>query len=388
MDTGGAIVTVRVEVPASMLAWAIARAGIDDVALIGRFPKLLEWLEGVRQPTLRQLEDFARATRTPLGYLLLPSPPAEEIPLPDLRTVQDAAPGRPSPDLLETIAACQDRQDWYRAFARSAGQPSLEFVGSVSVETPPAEVARLIASHLDFELEQRQSEGSWSEAFRAFVMRVETAGILVMISGVVGSNTHRRLKPEEFRGFVLTDDLAPAIFINGADAKAAQIFTLAHELGHVWLGQSALDNPTLNVRAGDEVERWCNQVAAEFLVPTGLLRAVFQVDDDLTAEVGRLARYFRVSTLVVLHSLFDARLIGWDDFQAAYTAELESIRERPASSGGDFYRTQPLRVSRRFAAAVIESTLEGETLYRDAYRLLGFRKHGTFEELRDRLGVA
>ena len=380
--------TVRVEVEASMLTWAMERSRRDHDELIRRFPKLPEWERGDRHPTLKQLEDFARATRTPLGYLLLPEPPDEEVPLPDFRTVRDTAVLRASPDLLDTIALCQERQDWYRAFARRAGAPALAFIGSVTTAVPGAGVADRIREAVDFGLDTRREHPSWSDALRALVRSVEDAGVLVMNSGIVGSNTRRKLDPDEFRGFALVDDLAPVVFINGADSKAAQIFTLAHELAHLWLGQSALDNPRLGQRPDDVTERWCNEVAAELLVPSDTLREQFDDRAPLLDEADRLARLYRVSTLVVLHSLYDARLVTWEAFTLAYNDALDQIGEVQTAGGGDFYRTQPVRVSRRFAQAVVSSTLEGDTLYRDAFRLLGFRKHETFEQLSERLGAS
>lgn len=380
--------TVRVEVAPRMFDWAMERSGRSQDELVRKFPKLPQWQQGEPSPTMRQLEDFARATRTPLGYLLLSDPPVEEVPLPDFRTVRDSVVGRPSPDLLDTIALCQERQDWYRTHARSVGQPPLAFVGSVTTSTQPSVAADRIRAAVGFGLAERSQMSSWTDAFRAFVLAVEDAGVLVMTSGIVGSNTHRRLDPEEFRGFALVDDLAPVIFVNGADTRAAQIFTLAHELAHLWLGQSALDNPRLGQRAADRTERWCSEVAAEVLVPTNSLRAEFVGGEPLELEVARLARHYRVSSLVILHSLHDTRLIDWETFTTAYASELDRIRDVVAGSGGDFYRSQPVRVSRRFARAVITSAMEGETLYRDAYRLLGFRRHATFEQLRDRMDVA
>lgn len=207
-----------------------------------------------------------------------------------------------------------------------------------------------------------------------------------MASGVVGSNNRRGLDPQEFRGFALADELAPLVFINGADTKAAQMFTLAHELAHVWLGQSAVSDAEARALPDHEIERWCNAVAAELLIPLEAVRETYDGRAELQGEVGRLARRFKVSTLVVLRRIRDAGGIGHDHYWRAYEEELARLRALPRGSGGDFYLTLGARVSRRFARALVVSTLEGQTLYRDAFRMLGIKRDATFRELGAQLG--
>lgn len=378
----------RVAVNPTMLRWARDRSGMDAGDLAIRFPKLPEWERQERRPTLKQLEQYAHATLTPIGYLFLPEPPVEQVPIPDFRTMAGRTITRPSPNLLETIYICQQRQEWYREHARVQGFPEIDFVDSVTLDSPIENVAVAMRDRLGFDLEARRTCATWEEALRQFVAEADAAGVMVMCSGVVGNNNHRGLDPEEFRGFALADPLAPLVFINGADTKSAQMFTLAHELAHLWLGQSALSDVDASGRTTGAVERWCNRVAAELLVPMDALRAALEDAESIDSAKQRLARRFKVSTLVVLRRLFDAGRLAQQDFWAAYRAEVERLLAMQRSSGGgNFYLSQAARVSKRFARALVTSTLEGQTLYRDALRLVGIAKVETLHNLGRSVGV-
>lgn len=381
---------VRVDVAPSLLEWAVERAGWDEETTQKRAPKLDGWLRGDQRPTLKQLEQFAHATHTPFGLLFLPEPPAEPVPIPDMRTIGNVAVPRPSADLLDTIYLCQARQEWYREYERQQGSEPLPFVGSATVDTPSVQAAREIRQTLGFDLTNRSRYANSDDALRQLIDLIEGIGVLVMVSGIVGGDTHRALDPDEFRGFALSDPLAPLIFVNGADTKAAQIFTLIHELAHIWLGGSALSDAAMVSRDGVAEELWCNRVAAEVLVPLASLRSDYQ-GKPTAQEVTRLARRYKVSTLVILKRFFDAKFLSWDRYRELYDAERENVimhARRNRGSGGNYYNTQPLRLSRHFARAVITSTYEGDTSYREAYQLLGTRKHETFTRLADEIGVA
>ncbi len=373
-----------------ILVWARERAGFAQDDLAAKFSKLPEWESGDIQPTLKQAEAFARAVHVPIGYLFLSEPPEETVPIPDFRTFAGHAITHPSPNLLDTIYTCQERQSWFRDFARVAGEPDLDFVGSVSLNTSPATAAARIRETLGFDLAARQECSTWTDALRLFIRQSDEAGVLVMMSGIVMSNTSRPLDPAEFRGFALCDPLAPLIFVNGKDTKAAQMFTLAHELAHVWLGASALSNLGAAPATGFRQEEvWCNAVAAELLVPLRVLQSDLRRNEPLPDALSRLARTFKVSTLVILRRLLDAGWLTREGFDAAWRQENERLRKlvQAASGGGDFYRTTVARVGRRFARALVVSTLEGQTLYRDAFRMLGVKKTATFNNLGREAGV-
>jgi transcriptional regulator with XRE-family HTH domain len=221
-------IMMRVEVKPELLRWARERSMIAPAALAERFPRLDAWELGEVQPTLKQLEGFANATHAPIGYFFLSAPPVERMPIPDFRTVAGRHVVRPSPDLLDTIHLCQQRQEWYREFARSIGERPMAAVGSVSVTTDTRLAAAQIREAIGFDLDERRRIPTWTDALRRFIELADAAGVMVMVSGVVGSNNRRKLDPEEFRGFALADSLAPLVFLNGSDSKAAQMFTLAH----------------------------------------------------------------------------------------------------------------------------------------------------------------
>lgn len=379
--------TVAASIP--VLRWAAQRARLHDEDLSARFRKWPLWVTGEAQPTLKQLEDFARLTHTAIGYFFLPEPPALALPVPDFRTLRDEELREPSSALLDTLYLCQQRQDWYRDYARVHGLSRLEFVGSAQVNEAPQAVAERMRAALMLSTEERRQLPTWTDALRQLIAKAEEAGVMVMASGIVGSNSHRKLDVGEFRGFALADDLAPLVFLNGADSKAAQMFTLAHELAHLWLGATGVSDSEVGQVPEQGIERWCNQVAAELLMPLEALRVAYQPGTPVPDEIQRLAREFKVSTLVALRRLFDAGFLDqarlWQHYRDEH-ARLRALESR-GTGGGDFYRTLSARTSKRFARAIVTSTLEGQTLFQDAFRMLGVRKTATFYEAARELGV-
>jgi len=386
-------VTVRVEVRPNVLAWARERSGIGEDDWERRFPKFDAWLTGETAPTLKQLEAFASKTHTPVGFLFLDEPPVETVPIPDFRTIGDRPVGANavvSADLLDVIYACERRQEWYRDNQILEGEPPLPFVGVATTDDPVEAIADQMREVLNWSAQSRATCRTADAAFTWLREHAEAAGVLVMISGIVGSNTHRKLDPQEFRGFALVDEFASVVFVNGADSKAAQVFTFAHELAHLWLGETALSDLDPQSMRTNQIERWCNQVAAEFLVPMAEFRGRFDQAVDVGEQLQPLAEHFRVSAQVILGRLREAGVLTWDE----YLVELASERQRVAEfladrggGGGNYYNTKPVQVSKRFASAVIASAKEGRTPYTRAFRLLDVKKESTFDGLAEQLGV-
>ena len=382
------MVMIRVCVKPEILRWARERAGLEIEDLIHRFPQYHRWENGYVQPTLKQLEAFAKLTRVAVGHFFLSDLLDESLPIPDFRAMRRVSPGYPSPDMLDIIHLCQCRQEWYRGHARAGGRESLPFVGSASLNDDIEAVAGEIRATLGFDLESSGSQDSdWTEASRHLVELIGKARVLVMISGVAVSDVRRTLDPNEFRGFALADDLAPLIFVNGADTKEARMFTLVHELAHLWLGQSALSDSRLDVLPGHNIEAWCNRVAVEFLVPVTQICEEYRREDNLPDALANLAWDFNVNTLVMLRGIYDVGGLTREEFRHAYDAELENLKACQRPSGGGSPRASDAYIDDRFVRAVVASTLEDETLFAESCQLLGLRKVREFSELVDRLGL-
>ena len=273
-----------------------------------------------------------------------------------------------------------------RDFLIEQGEEPLAFVGSVNLQDDPDEVAARIRGALSLPNDWARRESTWTDALRTLREATEGADILVVINGIVGNNTRRKLDRDEFQGFVLADEYAPLIFINGADFKAAQMFTLAHELAHLWLGRGGVFNFEEMQPANNEVELFCNRAAAEFLVPAAELRALWAEAKEADEPFQFLARHFKVSPVVAARRALDLRLLNRQEFFDFYHAYQEDERrQKRKSSGGDFYATQGTRIGERFADAVIRAVKEGRLLYRDAYRLTGLYGK-TFDRYAEYLG--
>ena len=378
----------RVNIQPAFFSWACARARLAPEDLYPLFKDLADWVSGAKKPTMKQLEDFAKATHTPIGYFFLPEPPREEIPIPDLRTIRNEAMSRPSPDLLDTLYTMQRRQVWLREELIECEAESLDFVAGAHVSDDPQGVGLEMRRMVGLTGGWATEVGTWREAVGKLRRSVEELGVTAVINGVVGNNTHRKLDVEEFRGFALSDDYAPLVFVNGADAKSAQIFTLAHELAHIWLGESALTDAGLTSRPSQEIESWCDRAAAEFLVPAEELRACWR---DVRHEESRfeiIARRFKVSPIVAGRRAMDLRLVSRETFFHFYEKHISREREPHSDSGGgDFYNNQNTRVGERFAIQVILAAKSGRVSFKEAYDLTGLHG-GAFQEYANRLGVA
>lgn len=357
----------------NLMSWSRRRAGLSEADLAESITvqedKVLAWEAGESKPTFRQAQQWANLAHVPFGYLFLSEPPKEELPLPDLRTVGGAAPAAPSLDLLDTVRDVLRKYEWYLDYLKEQGLSSLPFVGKFTSTARVADVVADIRSVLGVNEAPHRQGGE--EYLRQLIAGADAAGILVMRSGVVGANTHRKLDVGEFRGFAISDKFAPIVFINIADAPAARLFTLIHELVHIWIGSSGVSSVSPSSNRQDEI--FCNAVAGEFLVPKAKLTPLWRKVDDWVALLPELAAIFYVSKLVVARRACDLGFISNDEYGRYYVSELNAHRDQKKAGSGDFYKTAGSKNSKRFSRAVLTEALSGRLLLRDAGKLLGIQ---------------
>jgi Zn-dependent peptidase ImmA (M78 family)/DNA-binding XRE family transcriptional regulator len=376
-------VVTKAYINPKLLTWARERQGYSPAEAAARFhvsqDVVEEWEQGTSLPTLNQAQAVANSLSVPFGYLYLSEPPAERLPIPDLRRVAGEPAARPSPELRDLVADAWLKQAWYREYLEGEGAEPLPFIGRYSTHDSPELIAAEICQTIGIDSELRKEVHSWDEYLRKLVERVEAAGIIVLRSGIVYNNSRRALDPVEFRGFAISDPLAPLIFINGKDYRAAQIFTLAHELAHLWIGSSGIDKPEIEpphperlpAQQGDAVELFANRVAAEVLVPSGEFASRWSEAESPEANRKRLATHFRVSEDVILHRSYDLKKINYDQYQEGYRI----LRSRPIpprleGSGGNSYANLLVRNSKTLTRTLLAAVAAGDVSFRDAARLL------------------
>ena len=371
-----------------VLRWARERAGLAPEGLAAKMKvkpdQLRDW-ESSGRISLAQADRMAHHTRTPLGYLFLKAPPEEDLSIPDYRTFAGAVPARPSPDLLDTIHLMTRRQAWMRDELVEAGADLLPFVGNSRHESSSDAVAEAMRGAFSLPAGWAATRPDWTSALRYLRDRADEAGVLIVFNGIVGNNTSRKLDRHEFQGFALVDSYVPLVFVNAADFRAAQMFTLAHELAHLFVGAPGLSSLGDRELPHHDTERFCNAVAAEFLVPAREMidqwTPVAQVEEALQA----VARRFKVSVLVAARRAVHLGLIRPSEFRLFYARHTGALK--PRSGGGDFWNNQNTRIGRRFGSAVYRAVVAGRLTYREAYALTGLRGD-TFDKFLRRMEAA
>lgn len=360
----------EVNINSNMFTWAIARAGYDLSDFAIKFPKIQDWLDQKKKPTVKQLEAFSKKVHLPFGYLFLPEPPKESLPIPFFRT-NNGGQHHVSINVYDTILLMQQRQDWLREYLIENDVQPLPFVGKFQHSENYNEIVADIRNTLGLNNEWASSFKTWQEALDHLAQKIEDIGITIIFNGVVENNTSRPISVDECRGFVLVDPIAPFMFINNSDGKAAQLFTIVHELAHIWTGYSAGFDFRQLLPANDPIELLCDKVSAEFLVPAESFVKVWKAKPS----IANAARYFKVSEIVIARRALDLGYLTKAEFFAFYNeySNREFLKKENQGDGGNFYATAKKRIGLSFAAHVNQAVKSGKLLYRDAYKLTSLK---------------
>ena len=361
--------SIKIDVKPEILTWAYQRAGYDKERAIAAFPKtksnpgdLEAWLSHKDKPSVSQLQRFATKFLVPFGYLFLDTPPDESIPFPMFRG--KGLSNHFDVNVYDTILYVQRRQNWLEEYLSNNEIDTCQLVSTIHLTTPIGKAVSILRDELhlapDWAFGHKESE----KAVNELAQQLEQSGIFLVFNGVVGNNTHRKVEVSECRGFALFSETAPYIFVNNADSKTAQMFTLIHEAAHIMLGESA-GHAGEGLFDQDKTESYCNKVAAEFLVPADMLQSVWMGNIEAAAEK------FKVSEIVIARRAHDVGLMSHNGYRAFCNGYYERPITKKKGGGGNFFNASKKRVGLSFAVHVRNAVNNRQVSYTEAYRLTG-----------------
>jgi Zn-dependent peptidase ImmA (M78 family) len=358
-----------------IISWAIQRSGLSVSDLSKKLKideeKLNQIEQGIAPIAFGKAKEFAKITNIPFGFLFLDRAPEEvKLELPDLRTIESQEIQQPSYELKEIIRLNQERVEWYRDYLNEHGLEPNSFVGSLG----NASVHEMVL-FLNKKLNVKRDKDS-KNYYRNLVQAIENLRIMVVQDSNLGHHT-KSLNVEEFRGFAIADKMAPLIFVNTADSSNAQLFTLIHELAHILKGESGVSDNS--VSAVNPIEKYCNAVTGEFLVPKLEFQKQWQASKDSEFEIvfQLLSKHFHVSRHVVARRALTLDYISknkYDDYIHYMREEYISNKKKNTGKGGpDYYIVKNSKLSSQLSQAVISESFSGKMLYRDAGYILGIK---------------
>ncbi|MCH4132052.1 MAG: ImmA/IrrE family metallo-endopeptidase [Companilactobacillus sp.] len=361
---------LRIPVDGKVIQWAIDNGEKNDEDLLKKY-SINKWKNAKNKsdyPTFNQLQGFSRDTKIPFRYLIKSSIPEENNDFVKYRTVNNSDV-LPSRKLVDTIHQMESRQAWMKQYLlEQKTNHKFDLLNQLSVNIDPISASSNVIDILNLS-SVYQSFMTDDDFFSLLKNRISDYGVLVMQNGIVGSNTQRPLNVDEFRAFVLIDDIVPLIFINSKDSKTAKIFSLIHEFIHILLGNNEILNVSPDVDVKDE--RWINTVTINVLMPKERVLKIVNWNDSPEDNVRKLSRKFHTSILAtsirtVELNIFSQKIVDW-----AQVEQKNALANKKSSSGGNFYNNAVSRVDLNFANAVISDEATGNMPLSTAADMLG-----------------
>jgi Zn-dependent peptidase ImmA (M78 family) len=375
-----------------IFTWARSTAGLsaDEAARALGFSdtrdrsaaERLQALEaGDEEPSRSVLLRMAKAYRRSLLVFYLPEPPRTGDRGQDFRTVPGAPPPLFNPTLDALIRDVRGRQAIVRALVEETEPEPVDFIAAASMDDPSADLVNRITQRFDFSLAEFRRQQTVEAAFSYLRTKIEAAGVYVLLLGNLGSH-HTNISVETFRGFAIADPIAPFVVINDQDARAAWSFTALHEVAHLWLGTTGVSGASVETL----IERYCNDVAGEMLLPTAEIRELSNLRRAPLASVIESISIFatrrKISRAMVAYKLLRADVITvatWrevtDRFRQEWLASRarEEEAESGRSSGPNYYVVKRHRLGNALLETVRRSLGEGSLTHTKAARVLGVK---------------
>ncbi len=384
--------SVTVNVNPAILNWVMQKVQVES-ANSSVIEMITKWISGEKAPTFNQIETVSKKTNIPFGYFFLDKPPMEDCRIVNFRTVDSINIQNPSRNLIDIVDSMSSVQEWMAEYNKDNGASEYTFVGSLKITDDVISAANTVREELNLSLNWFENLRNAKEAFNSLRNSITNLGVIVMMNGIVGNNTHRTLSVSEFRAFTLVDPYAPLIFINSRDTDNGKLFSLLHELVHVWIGKDDFYNDTHGVsQKVSKEEQFCNAVAAEILVPNSMfLNEWSKQSGNSETIIYTLENKFICSRFTLLIKAFNTGKIEKNEFHKLLNLfkeqfeVIQSQKQNKKSGGGDFYRTLSNKWDRKFIQALYASAQSGRTQYRDVY-LLTNTTGTTFHELIRKVG--
>ncbi len=382
-----------------VMLWARVTRGYDieqAAKKIGRpSHEIRAWEEGSQCPTMPQARKAAEVYKRALAVLYLPEPPSGYEVLRDFRRLPDDAVHVFSPELLMLIRECRSRQQWLREFRQDEGAELLSFLGSANTDANHSAVAESARALIALSHEELLSCRTREDALSVWIEHVEDAGIYVVRDSSIPC--------AEARGFALCDPYAPFIFVNSKDAKAAQVFTLAHELAHLLIDVSGVSNlehsGQWQIPDAKVVEVFCNRVAGQIVLPNSVFDRVWNglsSDTSVEERIEKVADKCKVSSDVVARRLLDKRIVSEQEYRElhdSYTErwlELQDAKLQASKARGEppqvYYPMMVMRNGRALTRIVLGAYFAGAISGREAWSVLNV-KVDKFNKLAGKVGM-
>ena len=378
-----------------ILLWARNTAGLsaDEAARVLGFnstversatERLMALEAGAEEPSRSVLLRMAKAYRRSLLVFYLSEPPRTGDRGQDFRTVPGAPPPLYNPILDALIRDIRGRQTMVRALLEETEPQPVNFIGSASMSDPAEDLANRIKERLDLTLAGFRGQPTVELSFRYLREKLEAAGVYVLLLGNLGSH-HTNIPVDTFRGFAIADPIAPLIVVNDQDARPAWSFTALHEVAHLWLGATGISGASMEARTEARIERYCNDVAGEILLPTAEIRTLSHLRgaplNDAIETVSTFASARKISRAMVAFKLLRADVISaatWrqlaDHFRQEWIASRARQAETESNRGGpSYYVVKRHRLGNALLDIVRRSLGEGILTHTKAAQVLGVK---------------